>query len=98
MQTRIIRQGSNGTKQCKALLTFAIKTTFLMTLWSYYDVTRDISEVVNIPNVFLFCQDTVVLGKNGRHSFGRAQDRIPAPTLTPTRSNFRTNWKNELET
>ena len=27
-----------------------------------------------------FSQDTVVLGKNGRHSFGRAQDRIQAPT------------------
>ena len=26
------------------------------------------------------CQDTVVLGKNVRRSFGRAQDRIPAPT------------------
>ena len=25
-------------------------------------------------------QDTMVLGKNARHSFGRAQDRIPAPT------------------
>ena len=25
-------------------------------------------------------QDTVVLGKNARHSFGRAQDRIPLPT------------------
>ena len=26
------------------------------------------------------CQDTVVLGKNVRHSFGTAQDRIPPPT------------------
>ena len=34
-------------------------------------------------------QDIVVLGKNGRHSFGRAQDRIPAPT----RAKNRTNWK-----
>ena len=24
-------------------------------------------------------QDTMVLGKNGRHSFGRTLDRIPAP-------------------
>ena len=35
-------------------------------------------------------QDTMVLGKNARHSFGRAQDPIPAPT--------RSNLSNELET
>ena len=27
------------------------------------------------------CQDTVVLGKNVRHSFGRTRDRTPPPTL-----------------
>ena len=28
----------------------------------------------------LICQDTVVLGKNARHSFGRMRDRDPPPT------------------
>ena len=37
-------------------------------------------------------QDTVVLGKNGRHSFGRAQDRVSPPTQI-----MRTNWKRNVE-
>ena len=40
-------------------------------------------------NFKIKCQDIVVLGKNGRHSFERMRDRIPAST----RSNYRTNWK-----
>ena len=45
-------------------------------------------------NFKIKCQDTVVLGKNGRHSFERMQDRIPAST----RSNYRTNWKRIIGT
>ena len=38
--------------------------------------------ITHIIKLLIGCQDTVVLGKNGRHSFGRAQDRIPSPTLS----------------
>ena len=30
--------------------------------------------------LMILCQDTVVLGKNVRHSFGRTRDRTPPPT------------------
>ena len=34
----------------------------------------------NLIFFFFFLHDTVVLGKNGRHSLGSTQYRIPAPT------------------
>ena len=48
-------------------------------------------------------QDIVVLGKNGQHSFGRAQDQIPSPTLTHQLEAIferigETNWKRNQET
>ena len=46
----------------------------------------------NICYYSFLCQDTVVLGKNGRHSFRRAQDRVSPQTRI-----IRTNWKQNAE-
>ena len=42
-------------------------------------------------------QDTVVLRKNGRHSLGRTQDRIPVPTSKRKREREQNSERKSIE-